>query len=185
MKTQMDQRTRIVALANLHAMCERASGMCHRYEVSKVSRSRVHVTYSNPDEYGNDRPVTAVFPALPGFAGDPDNLQVVIGKMLRTIGGTDEYDYQAFDAIVCSPVLYRYPSYGMDEWSTRQETDGTNRYLCPDGQTRTVNYSHPYTNETFAAFNVSAETPAETFARIGGNRHFAYFVWSDLRPVKE
>jgi len=183
MKTQSDMRIRAVSLSNLRAMCARASGMSHRFEVVKVSRSRVHVEYSNPDEYGNSRPVQAVSPCLPGLFNDADNPQVLIGQMLRTLGASgDAADcaYQDFDASICSaPPVY---CKGMDgDWQTRREIHGTDRFICPDGVTRVVDWIHPYTNDTFAAFDVTAETPADTFKRIGGNRHFAYFVWSDLR----
>ena len=186
MRTQFDMQKRIVSLENLKAMCEHISGMAHKYEVSKVSRSRVHVTYSNPDEYGNPRPIVAVFAAIP--SAEVENPGIVL-DLLRCIGDQDGYDYQAFDQLLYCPTLYRFIGPGwqpnMWEWKTRQQINGTDRYLCPDGITRTVDYSHPYTNSTFAAFDVTADTPAEYFERRGGNRHFAYFSWSDLSPAKQ
>ena len=63
MKTQSDQKVRVVSLTNLEAMCNRVSGvMCHRFKVTKVSRSRVHVTYSNEDEWATAHPMIAVYP---------------------------------------------------------------------------------------------------------------------------
>lgn len=178
MKTQFDWQKRIVSAENLTAMCEHISGIAHRYTVVKVSRSRAHVEYSNPDEWGNARPITAVFPVIPGT----DNNPAIVLDLIHCIGDRDGYEYQAFDSLLyCPPLHRRGPD---DEWKTRREIDGTDRYLCPDGQTRTVDYNHPYTNDTFAAFDATTETPAETFARIGGNRHFVYFTWSDLRPVR-
>ena len=184
MRTQQDHRVRVVALANLIALCERASGTCHRFEVSKVTRSRVHVTYSNPDEYGYERPVTAVFPCYPStWQGDEQNPRVILGEMLRTIGGTDSEDWQYFDPIVAGLPLYR--DGGMtSSWRNRIDING-DRYVCPDGITRTVDTNHPYTNDTFAAFDVTSETSAEYFARHGGTRHFAYFTWADLTPAGE
>lgn len=66
MKTQFDCEIRVVSLANLEAMCAHVSGFCHRFKVEKVTRSRVHVSYSNPDEYGSESPMIAVFPCYPG-----------------------------------------------------------------------------------------------------------------------
>lgn len=186
MKTQFDHPVRIVSLENLKALCDRASGHSHTYRVIKVSRSRVHVEYSNPDEYGNPRPIVAVFPCYPSTFDGAENPAIVLGDCTRIIGGSEEYDpIQSFDPIISGPVLYRSQgTASRDRWLTRAEIDGTTRYLCPDGKVRELAADHPYTNATFAAFDVTEETSAETFARIGGNRHFAFFTWSDLKPAK-
>lgn len=105
-RLQMDTRTRTVALSNLEAMCDRISGICHTYTVTKVSRSRVHVTYSNPDEYGTPNPVTAVYPCYP--SSDPETPTVVL-DMLRTLGGTDSEDWQSFEQLQECPTLWRRP----------------------------------------------------------------------------
>jgi len=182
MKTQFDYHVRIVSLENLRAMCARAGGTCHTYEISKISRSRVHVTYSNPNEYGTPDPITAVFPCYPSTHEGSENPAVIIGEMIRCIGDKDGYGYQAFDLLTCGQPVYRDPSTGA--WSTRLEIDGTDHYLCPDNKVRKVDQYHPYTDDRTAAFDITAETSAETFARIGGTRHFAYFTWTDLRPAK-
>lgn len=109
MKTQQDTRIRMVALDNLRAMCAHATGMSHSYQVSKVSRSRVHVTYSNPDGYGNSRPVTAVFPCYPSpWPDDADNPRVLLDP-LRVLGDDANGSvYQIIDAmIVGCPTLWR------------------------------------------------------------------------------
>lgn len=110
MRTQFDSRVRVVALDNLRAMCAKASGWAHQYEVSKVSRSRVHVTYSNPDEYGNPRPVTAVFPCYPSIHDydDTDNPRIVLDA-LRVIGDDDHGTaYQSIDAaVIQAPSVWR------------------------------------------------------------------------------
>jgi hypothetical protein len=181
MRTQQDHKVRAVSLANLEAMCNRASGMCHRFSVSKVSRSRVHVDYSNPDEYGHERPITAVFPCIPNDF-EPENPIVLIGAMLRTIGGDGDpdYDYQQFDPIVSGSALYR----SRTDWRTRQEISG-DRYLCPDNVERTVDWNHSYTDDRMAAFNVTAEVkPPDYWDQIGARRVFVFFPWSDLTPVR-
>src|SRR5262245_12917679 len=189
MKTQQDHKVRIVALDNLSAMCVSASGWTHRYEISKVSRSRVHVEYSNPDEYGAESPVTAVFPCFPStFPGDETNPRVVL-DCVRVFGGRNEHDreagWQAIDAsIVSAPSLWRSTS-SSTQWLTRADIDQTDRYICPDGSVRTVDRNHPYTDDRFAAFEVTNETTADFFERIGGSRRWAFFPWSEVKPVKE
>jgi len=120
MKTQSDQKVRVVALENLRAMCKRLSSVCHRFTVSKVSCSRVHVEYSNPNEYGSENPMTAVYPCYPsGWHGDEDNPRVVLDG-LRVIN--DQWDgdgWQAFEPLVDCVTLWR----GADEkmWETHAE----------------------------------------------------------------
>jgi hypothetical protein len=132
MKTQQDCKERVVALENLEAMCKRISGICHRYEVTKVSRSRVHVTYSNPDEYGYENPMTAVFPCYPsGWPDDKDNPRVVL-DYLRVINDTwDGEGWQAFEQLRDCPTLWR----GEKGWRSHKQIreDGDDRRLdLPD-----------------------------------------------------
>ena len=101
MKTHEDSVYRVVSLDNLAAMCEEASGFCHRYWIEKASRSRVHVGYSNPDEYGNEAPMYAVLPCFPSPWGDrdADNPRVLIHCM-RVIGDSwNGEGWQAFEAV--------------------------------------------------------------------------------------
>lgn len=108
MNTQFDHSLRTVSLENLRAMCERISGVCHTYSIVKVSRSRVHVEYSNPDEYGFPEPVTAIYPCIPNpYRAEPDNPAVIIGAALRYIGDYDGYGCQAFDSLTECPTLWR------------------------------------------------------------------------------
>jgi hypothetical protein len=109
MKTQFDSQVRMVNLVNLVAMCGHQSGFSHRYTVSKISRSRVHVEYSNPDEYGNESPMTAVFPCFPNDFGpeNADNPYIVL-QIMRVVGDTwNGEGWQAFDQLLTCPVLYR------------------------------------------------------------------------------
>lgn len=101
MNVRYDNKVRVVSLNVLREMCENHSGMCHRYEVEKVSRSRATVSYSNPDEYGSETPAYIVFPVYPGYGDEPN----VVLDCIRTYGGrpmdkigTDLY--QLFDGML-------------------------------------------------------------------------------------
>jgi len=120
MKTQSDTSERVVCVANLEAMCERVSAFCHRFQVSKVSRSRVHVEYSNPDEYGNESPMTAVFPCYPNPFDGPDNPFVVL-SMIRVINDYDDGEgWQEFNELLDCPKLWRSNA-ESDDWATENE----------------------------------------------------------------
>ena len=108
--TQYDIKIRTLALTNLEAACERVSGVCHCFKVVKVSRSRVHVQYSNPDEYGNDHPVVGIYPCIPGFERDTP---LVVLALLRVVGGGDDAA-ELFYALENCPTLYWDVSKG--EW---------------------------------------------------------------------
>lgn len=113
MPTQFDHSVRVVSLDNLRAMCERVSGMAHRFDVVKVSRSRVHVEYSNPDEYGRARPVTAIYPCYPSsFDSTNDNPAIVL-DMLRCFDPEKIWDgdaWQCFELLHECPTLWRSPA---------------------------------------------------------------------------
>ena len=90
-----DSRERVVTLPVLQALCAKASGVCHRYEVTKVGENRVSVTYSNPDEWAQDHPMAAVFPAFydSAFGGQV----YVVLHAVRIINDTwDSEGWQAF-----------------------------------------------------------------------------------------
>ncbi len=94
-------------------MCEDASGFCHRYWIEKVSRSRIHVGYSNPDEYGSESPMYAVLPCFPStWSDDKDNPRVLV-DIMRVIGDTWHGEgWQAFDHL-----WGRYATRGTgDDW---------------------------------------------------------------------
>ncbi len=113
MKTQQDNPVRMLALDNLRAMCEEASGTCHRYWIEKVSRSRVHVGYSNPDEWANENPMYLVLPSFPSpWPEDKGNPRVLVEPM-RVINDTwDGEGHQAFD-----PLWDLYATRGTgDDW---------------------------------------------------------------------
>jgi hypothetical protein len=124
MKTQQDNPVRVVALENLIAMCARNSGVCHRYRVERITKTRVHVSYSNPDEYGNERPLVVVFPCYPsGWPQDgADNPRVVL-DIVRVYGGRDSYDREGaadtFYLITNAPVLWRDPA--TSKWETEEQ----------------------------------------------------------------
>jgi hypothetical protein len=127
MKTQYDGSSRVVAVENLAAMCRRVSGMCHRYWIESVSRSRVAVGYSNPDEYGSESPMFAVFPCIPNpfDSKEHENPFVILtgpGSILRVVNDTwNGEGWQAFDPLCDAPVLWRSPEDGS--WSTKEEIE--------------------------------------------------------------
>lgn len=108
MRIQADQQTRVVALSNLEAMCERVSGcMCHQFTVEKVTRSRVHVSYSNEDEWAVEHPMVAVFPCYPAPFG---NECYVVLDILRVLyDNWDGEGWQAFQVLLDCPKLWRNP----------------------------------------------------------------------------
>lgn len=126
MKTQFDHSERVVALSNLEAMCERVSGVCHRYQVAKVTTNRVHIEYSNPDEYGHERPITAVLPCWPCSDYDQDD-RVVALTLLRVLhDDQDGEGWQSFQPLLDCPELWRSGP-EADDWSTYEERIGSDR----------------------------------------------------------
>ena len=118
MTTQQDSKVRLVALENLKAMCAHVSGWAHTYQVTKITRSRVHVEYSNPDEYGNARPMTAVFPAYPSNwpQDGADNPRVVLDP-IRMYGHSP--DWQDFYLLESCPSVWRdYPQPNVERWES-------------------------------------------------------------------
>lgn len=124
MRTTLDHRYRIVAVANLRAMCERMSGVCHRYWVEKVSRSRVWVAYSNPNEYAVENPMYAVFPCYPNAfegEGDRENPLVVL-DFLRVINDSwNGEGHQAFVPVTDCVRLWRDVT--TQRWESRAEIE--------------------------------------------------------------
>ena len=104
MKIQSDSDVRIVALTNLVAMCDRISGICHKFSVVKVSPHRVLVEYSNPDEYGRYDPVIAHYPCFP--SGFDSETPLVVLSAVRYSNGEDEA-WQAFGDLTDCPQLWR------------------------------------------------------------------------------
>lgn len=116
-KTQRDYPVRVVSLANLKAMCSHVSGTCHRFSVVKESKSRIHVEYSNPDEYGSDNPMIAVFPCFP--SGEEENPNVVL-EYMRIVGDSwNGEGWQAFEPLRDCPRLWRNPE--TNEWKTEAQ----------------------------------------------------------------
>jgi len=57
---------RCIEINTLKAMAKVQSGMAHRFTVERTSEHRARVTYSNPDEWGGECPITAYFPCFKG-----------------------------------------------------------------------------------------------------------------------
>jgi hypothetical protein len=119
--TQEDTFVRLVALENLEAMAERVSGFVHRYWIEKLTPTRVTVGYSNPDEYGRESPMYAVFPCYPSrWPEDHDNPRVVL-RILRVMRDSwDGEGWQAFQLLLDCPVLWRSAE-DPTKWQTEDE----------------------------------------------------------------
>ena len=118
--THFDHSVRVLSLANLAAMCERISGTAHTYRIERVTTNRVHVSYSNPDEYGNPDPRTAILPAWPsGFDGkeNPSVALEILSVVGEREGDDDDFLRPLFD---CEP-LFRKRIDGQDVWETEFE----------------------------------------------------------------
>lgn len=127
-ETQQDHEVRIVSLANLHAMCSFLSSLTYKFQIEKVTRSRVHVSHIRPgfDSQGyqtEDIFVVAVFPCYPStWAGDEENPRVVLDIMRVLYEDTDrDYDAgQYFEPLLDCPALWRMNSDSPD-WKTRRQ----------------------------------------------------------------
>lgn len=117
---QFDHKIRVVSLANLKAMCERVSGMCHRYSVTKVSKGYVSVQYSNPDEYGAETPMVALFPVWSRYGKDESELGVILEIHKVQFNNWSGEGWQAFQSLIDCPVLWRDTKDGA--WLTTEET---------------------------------------------------------------
>jgi len=117
MQTQEDRPIRVVALRNLNAMCMHVSGVCHRYWIDRVSPHRCYVCYSNPDEYGIDDPVTAVFPVYPSaWPQDRGGNPRVVLDVLRV--ENDPEGFCEFSDLLDAPEMFCDPE--TNTWSTRE-----------------------------------------------------------------
>jgi hypothetical protein len=117
MLTQQDTNVRVVALENLKAMCNHVSRMCHRFTITKVTDSRVHVQYSNPNEYGSEFPMTAVFPCY-SLGAEKENPSVVLDILRVNHDSWDGEGWQAFDILLDCPRMWRNPE---NIWTAEKE----------------------------------------------------------------
>ena len=122
-KPQWDYQKRVVSLRNLKEMCRRISGMCHKFTVVKETKNRVYIEYSNPDEYGNEWPVRAIFPAYVTDSSDPCGGLSVVMDILRVEGQHKDHDdvYQYFWQLIDHPSVWRDPVSG--NWFTDKEIE--------------------------------------------------------------
>jgi hypothetical protein len=121
MKTQFDNKVRVVSLENLKAMCERVSGVSNGYHIDKITTNRVYVS-TNTATAGS---VTAIFPCWPSkFAIDGKDNPSVALDILRITGATDD-DYDAsqeFDLLLdCEPLYRSIADDGAEIWRTEYE----------------------------------------------------------------
>lgn len=123
MKAQFDYTKRIVSLENLKAMCARISSTCHTFRVCDVTKNRVRVIYSNPDEYGSPEPIIVLFPAYEAqFGSTAEKTLCVVLDAVRYFGctGKNEEAWQAFDQLYDCEKLWRKPGDGT--WQTEYES---------------------------------------------------------------
>lgn len=83
MKTWRNDKVNIVTMAQMEKVCNDISGTCHRFWIHKVTKNRVYIAYSNPDEYANENPMYAVFPIYPGHEKDNENIVLDIIDVKR------------------------------------------------------------------------------------------------------
>ena len=110
MNIQRDDKVRVVALENLHAMCIHVSGMCHRFEVISVTPNYCHVAYSNPDEYGTEDRITAMYPVYSNtWPTSTDNPYIVL-EIHNVINDKDGEGWQYFQILEECEKLWRDPA---------------------------------------------------------------------------
>jgi hypothetical protein len=122
MKIQCDYKKRVVALTNLQAMCERISGTCHRFSVVKVTPHTVYVEYSNPNEYGTEYPMQAVFPAwqTEAWQAEGKDTYIVLDILRVQNDSEDGGGWQNFQQLIDCPELFR-STIESNEWLSREE----------------------------------------------------------------
>ena len=90
-----DTKTRIVSLNVFEKRLDEISGTCHRFHVSRLTSHRVYVEYSNPNEYGSEFPMIAVYPCYKS-----GNFVSVVAEILNVVHDNwNGEGWQAFDQI--------------------------------------------------------------------------------------
>ena len=90
-----------MTITEIATVCRAISGVCHVYKIEKVTRRRVCVSYSNPNEYGTPRPIRAYFPIVL-FTPNNDQQTIACLEFAHYAGAGD--DWQAFHALTCARV---------------------------------------------------------------------------------
>ena len=130
METYFDAPMRVVTLNVLTAICERVSGVAHRFWVERATRAGVWVGYSNPTEHGTPRDMFAVFHVFPnnsGYEDDVENPYVVLGHIGRIVDATEDHGdegWQAFTPVMECAALFRDATTGT--WRSEAEVLATN-----------------------------------------------------------
>ena len=118
MKPYTDHLRRVVSFEVLDAMCEKVSGVVHTYRPVKLTERYCYIRFSNPDEYGFENPVTAVYPAYRmGIVGQ--TMICVVLDPVRIINDVENVVGEAFDRLTGCPTMHRHPKTG--EWHTAEE----------------------------------------------------------------
>ena len=125
MQIQCDHKERVIALTNLIAMCEDISSVCHRYHVSNITGRYIYVEYSNPNEYGIESPMVAVFPRLPDFPtwgnGSEKTPMLLLDIHDVKHDNWDGEGWQAFIPLLDHVPMYRDPNDGT--WKTEKQIE--------------------------------------------------------------
>lgn len=97
-----------MTITEIAQVCRAISGTCHRYKIESVTRSRVKISYSNPNEYGSERPIFAYYPIVL-YQANNDQGTIACLEFGHYTGAGE--DWQAFYAITCARV----------EWNKERE----------------------------------------------------------------
>lgn len=125
-------KVKLIELHTLMATAVQQSGECHRYTVERTSEHRVRVTYSNPDEYAVDNPITAFYPCYKGGFG----AWWVVNEITKVEGDLDDcerdYAYQHFTWIGLLEMNGEFPNIKMvnpNEYDPTPDEDGYHRLV--------------------------------------------------------
>jgi hypothetical protein len=119
----------VVSLNVLQEACRRVSGTCHRFDV-ETSRNRAYLTYSNPDEYASEFPMTAVLPLWVSDWPEKDYATIVLTILRVKNDNWNGEGWQAFDGVL--DVARRLTRGREGEWllTSTFYTDRLDQYPC-------------------------------------------------------
>jgi hypothetical protein len=105
MPTNHDHSVRVVALANLEAMCKYVSNSAGVFTIGKISRSRIHVEYTYHSWSSGTLIATVIFPCYPSpYNGDDKNPRIVLDPM-RVVGDPHDILADFWKPLLACPVL--------------------------------------------------------------------------------
>ncbi len=125
-RLQSDSKVRIVSLSNFEAMLKRISGVCHRFTVEDLTEKFCYVEYSNPNEYGSENPMRAVYPVMPKWGryleslGWKDCERIILDMVHIQNDSHHGEGWQAFEPIKDCPELFRVNG---GQWESKEEIE--------------------------------------------------------------